>query len=488
MGGFALTLALVAAAIAMVAMVVWGLRGGARLQRRLFLSHLLLAWIPALLVLVVYGSLSQRQVRLIDSPGLGEALEAAVGLARESMAQQVQMHQARADSLAQHLNAGGELGNWPPTWAAVRHFPGGGALVYGDFPSESGRRKSVAELDDGGSLSVLWKLPPELEGQFDRVTQGHARLAQLRLFYGRLLRADTLVSVALVTLALLVISLLWSRRLARQIAQPVQRLAVATAKVAQGDLDHRVQGDAVDEVSDLVRGFNDMTRDLKTSKETLVRTERIAAWQGVARRLAHEIKNPLTPIHLSIHRLRGNVQDAELVECLDTILEETEHLKRLADEFSLYARLPAPELQSMVARPLLEQVVGLYCRHDGIEVQWEDWNEGPGVLADEGQLRQVFSNVVKNAVEAMGERGRLQLGATVPGETVRIQIQDDGPGLPENDDVFGAGYTTKGAGTGLGLAISRKIMEDHGGSIAASSAPDGGTVFTIELPVARGAQ
>jgi nitrogen fixation/metabolism regulation signal transduction histidine kinase len=293
--------------------------------------------------------------------------------------------------------------------------------------------------------------------------------------------------LARLTLVLLLASLWLARRLANRIGAPIRQLAEGTRRVAAGELDHEVRVAAVDEVQDLVEAFNRMTRDLKRSQQELVRTERIAAWQGVARRLAHEIKNPLTPIGLSIHRLRSRLTtDPTVTECLDTMLEETENLKRLADEFSLYARLPEPRPRAVETRPLLEHVVELYARRHPVEVRWDGWCEADTVWVDEGLIRQVFSNVVKNAIEAMGHAGCLTLRAARRRGKLRIEIQDDGPGLPaETERIFEPHFSTKASGTGLGLAISRKILEDHGGGIEAAPAPVTGSVFILELPLAE---
>jgi nitrogen fixation/metabolism regulation signal transduction histidine kinase len=231
-----------------------------------------------------------------------------------------------------------------------------------------------------------------------------------------------------------------------------------------------------------------MTAELKHSKQELIRAERIAAWQGVARRLAHEIKNPLTPIGLSMHRIQGKVADPTVAECVATVLEETENLRRLADEFSLYARLPAARKQPLELGELLRGVVELYAARTRLDVRWEGWPAEVTVAADAGQLRQVFANLVKNAVEAMDGEGTLTLGLERAVGTVAVLIRDSGPGLPAAagapEEVFQPAFTTKAAGTGLGLAIARKIVEDHGGRLLAADAEQGGAVFRVELPAA----
>jgi nitrogen fixation/metabolism regulation signal transduction histidine kinase len=261
-------------------------------------------------------------------------------------------------------------------------------------------------------------------------------------------------------------------------------LAIGTERVAEGDLDSRVEVRAPDELGELVEAFNRMTGDLKASKMELVRAERVAAWQGIARRLAHEIKNPLTPITLAMHRIRKQTGDPKVVEAIGAVLEETENLTRLADEFSLYARLPEPNRQELDMTSLVRRAVELYVDPGRVEVRWIGWEDAGQVWADPGQLRRVFSNIIKNAVDAMGERGVLSLSLRKIGGCLNIRVADTGPGLPEPPElVFEPYFTTRDTGTGLGLAIARKIVEDHGGTLTAEAGEEGGAVFSLVLPI-----
>jgi nitrogen fixation/metabolism regulation signal transduction histidine kinase len=219
-----------------------------------------------------------------------------------------------------------------------------------------------------------------------------------------------------------------------------------------------------------------------------VRAARLAAWQDVARRLAHEIKNPLTPITLSIHRIRrrASTDDAVVRECLDTVLEETSHLERLANEFSTFARLPKPVLARIEPGEVLEQVLELYSAHPGVHLRAEI--DGiPAVLADRDQVRQVFTNLVKNAIEAMPEGGELEVRWARDDGHVALTFLDSGSGFqPEAlEHLFDPTFTTKSSGSGLGLAIVRRILEDHGGDIVAGNRPESGAWVRVRLPEAR---
>jgi two-component system nitrogen regulation sensor histidine kinase NtrY len=225
----------------------------------------------------------------------------------------------------------------------------------------------------------------------------------------------------------------------------------------------------------------------------LIRAQKVAAWREVARRLAHEIKNPLTPIQLSAERLRRHFAGAApqaralVDECTQTIVGEVESLKGLVDEFSQFARMPSPRTVPTDLGQLITDTVALY---NGIftDVRIDQWF-APGlplVRLDAEQIRRVIINLVDNAIEAMERRGQIvvetQLDAA--NSLVRVVVADDGPGIPaaERDKLFLPYYSTKRRGSGLGLAIVRRIIAEHGGSIDVGDNTPRGTRFTIELP------
>ena len=225
----------------------------------------------------------------------------------------------------------------------------------------------------------------------------------------------------------------------------------------------------------------------------LIRTQKIAAWREVARRLAHEIKNPLTPIQLSAERLRrhfagGPAGARALVdECTGTIVGEVESLKGLVDEFSQFARMPAPRTLPTDLHQLLVDTLALY---NGIfadvTIEPRFAPEIPLVGLDPEQIRRVIINLVDNALEAMDRRGRIvvETQRDRTNNVVRVVVADDGPGIPaaEREKLFLLYYSTKRRGSGLGLAIVRRIIAEHGGSIDVGDSVPRGTRFTIELP------
>jgi two-component system nitrogen regulation sensor histidine kinase NtrY len=225
----------------------------------------------------------------------------------------------------------------------------------------------------------------------------------------------------------------------------------------------------------------------------LIRAQKVAAWREVARRLAHEIKNPLTPIQLSAERMRRKLTNLDqplqdlVQECTTTIIGEVESLKGLVDEFSQFARMPAPRAVPTDLSALINETLSLY---DGLftDVRFERRFDPTvvDVRVDPEQLKRVLVNLIDNAIEAMDRRGAIAIETArdQPNGFVRMVVADDGPGIPEGEreKLFLPYYSTKGRGSGLGLAIVRRIVAEHGGSVDVADNVPRGTRFTIELP------
>jgi signal transduction histidine kinase len=282
------------------------------------------------------------------------------------------------------------------------------------------------------------------------------------------------------------------RLIASRITRPVEALREAAARVAGGDLSARVEARASGEVGELVRAFNAMTQDLANGRARLAQAERVAAWREVARRLAHEIKNPLTPIAMSVETLRdaqaaGREDFGEIFdEGTRAIGEEVRRLKRIVDEFSRFARLPAPERTPVAPDDLVSSVLALFPPPPGLTVERHLDDGLPAVWADRDQAIQVLLNLVRNALEAMPQGGTLRVSARAREGGVVLSVGDTGPGIAAEDlpHLFEPYFTRKEGGTGLGLAIAQRIAEEHGGRLEVSSTPGAGSTFTFWLPAA----
>lgn len=225
----------------------------------------------------------------------------------------------------------------------------------------------------------------------------------------------------------------------------------------------------------------------------VVRSNRLAAWAEMARMIAHEIKNPLTPIRLAVEHLRevwkrGSPNfDRVLEECVSRVLKQTEELRLAASEFSDYARLPSPEIRPTDVSRLLAETSAAYAGTAG--VSWSlEIEPDLTAQADARLLSRVFSNLLLNAVEALaGMRGAIRVSARRHDSRVFIAVEDTGPGVDPGNlpRLFDPYFSAKSGGTGLGLAIAKKIVEEHGGSISAENRPEGGFRVSFDLPLEK---
>jgi nitrogen fixation/metabolism regulation signal transduction histidine kinase len=276
----------------------------------------------------------------------------------------------------------------------------------------------------------------------------------------------------------------------------VEELARAAQDVTAGHWNASVEVSGHDEVAQLAESFNRMTAELLAQKERLVQTERVAAWRELARRLAHELKNPLFPLQLTVENLiRARSQSPEqfdevFSESSRTLLGEITNLKTIIGRFSEFSKMPQPQLQQVQVNDVLQGVAQLY------QAQFEVPGRAPiackleldihlpTIAADPDLLHRAISNLVLNAMDAMPTGGTLTLRSRSDTDKVMLEVCDTGSGLTreECERIFTPYYTSKQHGTGLGLAIVQSVVSDHGGRISVRSEPGQGSTFVIELP------
>jgi len=290
----------------------------------------------------------------------------------------------------------------------------------------------------------------------------------------------------------LLLAILMSSWLAARVSQPLVALAEGARRVAAGDWDTRVPVASRDELGELAEAFNRMTGELRTQRDHLVQAERVAAWRELARRLAHELKNPLFPLQVTVENLvraRG-LSSAEFDEVFQestgTLLAELGNLKAIIGRFSEFSRMPQPQRSLVSVNEVVQGVEKLHAAQlatAGIAVDMA-MGEVPSVSADPELLHRVVSNLVLNAVDAMPSGGKLRLATRSLEGAVEIAVSDTGTGMSkeEAERLFTPYYTTKQHGTGLGLAIVQSVVSDHGGDVAVESAASG-TTFRIRLPL-----
>jgi signal transduction histidine kinase len=298
----------------------------------------------------------------------------------------------------------------------------------------------------------------------------------------------------------ILLAILCSLWIAARVSRPIEQLAAAAERVAAGNWETRVKERGSDEISVLARSFNHMTGQLVSQRERLVQTERVAAWRELARRLAHELKNPLFPLQLTVENLvrARELPEAEFDEIFrestGTLGMEIANLKTIIGRFSDFSKMPKPQLERIDARDAVERVRALYetagaaTGENAATIRFKVAlsKEPLPIDADPELLHRALSNLVLNAMDAMPSGGTLTLSAKALRDKVEIRVADTGAGMtPEEcERLFTPYYTTKEHGTGLGLAIVQSVVADHAGTIAVESPPDGGAAFVITLPKA----
>jgi two-component system, NtrC family, nitrogen regulation sensor histidine kinase NtrY len=296
----------------------------------------------------------------------------------------------------------------------------------------------------------------------------------------------------------ILLAIVFSLWIAARVSRPIEQLAQAAQAVAAGDWEARVEECGRDEVGVLARSFNHMTTQLAAQREQLVQTERVAAWRELARRLAHELKNPLFPLQLTVENLvrARALPEAEFDEVFRestaTLGAEIANLKTIIGRFSDFSKMPKPQLERIDAKDVMERVRALYEPTAGkgdtaIRFAVEVADVPMPMDGDPELLHRALSNLVLNAMDAMPEGGVLTLAAEPRGERIELRVADTGEGLtPEEcERLFAPYYTTKQHGTGLGLAIVQSVVADHAGTIAVESRTGGGTAFILTLPRAQ---
>lgn len=296
------------------------------------------------------------------------------------------------------------------------------------------------------------------------------------------------------TTLLLGVVVLWTAFIARRTTKPILDLELHTRRIASGDLDARIEVTTGDELGQLAEAFNKMTADLRDSREKIVKAEKEAAWREMARQVAHEIKNPLTPISLSANLLKRardeKSEDFDRIfdRTIDLIQRQVVNMRRIASEFHAFAGEHEPKPHEFDLCALAEEILALnaaWAEELGVRVDFQ--GEDCLAFADPNDVRRVLINLVSNALEAMPDGGRLEVSVRPDGAQAAVEVRDTGVGLTREarERLFEPYFTTRTHGTGLGLAICKRIVDDLGGEIEiepVSEEGGGGTRALLTLP------
>ena len=305
---------------------------------------------------------------------------------------------------------------------------------------------------------------------------------------------DVLGTLLNVYVFLLILIVLISIVVANSITRPLTILSDKLKQIQIGGSNQKLEWNHDDELGGLIRNYNEMIQELDRSTRMLALTERETAWREMAKQVAHEIKNPLTPMKLITQHLQNSIGRAEPEEIpklvkrvTQTLIEQIENLSKIASEFSNFAKLPAPENEKLVMNEVVTSTHDLFRKREDMDIHLRVPIDEIYVFADKNHVIRVLTNLIKNAIQAIpvGRRGKIEIVLYKQEEKAIVQVTDNGCGIPESmkDKVFYPNFTTKNSGTGLGLAIVRDIVDSCNGSIYFTTAENKGTSFYVEFPL-----
>ena len=494
---------------------------GARFRLRLTLYFLIITSIPLVPLSVVSNNFISKSISLWFVSGIEESLNEAMGvskvlygwLSRESREEWEK--KCRGCTAADLKNAAFEFID-----GVVARGEEGVQVLYArnvslavemssfDLESinvESWKRVPVQENEyllvpvrgaGGSSLFVVRKVDDSLKSSTLSISLGLQNYRVLKVVRKPIRVIMTLVFVV-VTMPFVLLAFFLGLLVSKGVTTPISELAIATQKIAEGDLDYRIGYRAKDELRMLIGSFNSMIEELRMNRELLKFSERSAAWQDIAQKIAHEIKNPLTPIKLSAERLLKLYQKEDqfrdvLSKGVETIITEVNNITNMVNEFSNFARFPASRLERVDIIPLLTEIVdSLTHSYKNVRFSFHHKEESVYLLMDGGQMRRAVLNIVYNGINALaGSGGEGQIGIesfTPKGrkDHYTVSITDNGVGI-ENDIkemIFKPYFSKDGKGSGLGLPIAEKITFENKGRIWFESR-SGKTTFYLELPKA----
>ena len=483
-----------------------------RFELKIAAALVLAATLPLVGALFLAGRVAEENLALGLDPRVVERLAAVPSLFGELFQARKQLYAEQARAAARGLPAdraraeaylARAVAEIPRLRRAAWVGPDGAVIAEGEdtTPAAEGEWRAApahVELPRGGRLECLFEIEARFFAELDdarelaELVQGvDALRAEIRRSYvrafGALLVAMAIAAAGVGTL------------LARRTTRRVSDLVDAVRRLAAGDLAVQVDpGRSSDEVAGLARAFNAMVREVRESRDRIVYLEKISGWQEVARRLAHEIKNPLTPMKLAFQQLDARwgtsparEADAEFGRLLaaagEIVRDEIGTLQRLVDEFSGFAKLPEVKPEPAELGEFAEEFLRTSPQiREAADVELVKASPDVPVALDRALMRRVLANLCANAVEAVRPaRARIHLGVARARERAVLTVGDEGPGVEPaaRERIFDPYYTTKQGGTGLGLAIVKKIVLQHGGEIQVGARPEGGATFSVVLPL-----
>jgi nitrogen fixation/metabolism regulation signal transduction histidine kinase len=291
---------------------------------------------------------------------------------------------------------------------------------------------------------------------------------------------------------LLAISIILAIVMSNWVTKPLRFLQTNLSLIQFGKKNQIIEYDKNDEIGVLIREYNKKLLELEQTAEQLAKSERESAWRDMAKQVAHEIKNPLTPMKLSIQQMmrvfeKENPAAKEKVDRLaNSLIEQIDGLTRIANEFSNFAKMPSPLLEKVELVDIIKNVISIF-EQEAVVINFESSHNIIELQADKDQLIRAINNLLQNSIQAFDSKqdGVIKISIEVEDDFCKISIKDNGKGIPADrqNKVFVPYFTTKSTGTGIGLSITKQIIENHNGKIYFESQENKGTIFFVELPL-----
>jgi two-component system, NtrC family, nitrogen regulation sensor histidine kinase NtrY len=513
------------------------------IRYRLTLAFLFVALLPSLPILVLSSNMSVKLIEGFYRVDIASALRSSVqlisemeeeertelGNLSEKFFQAVKGHLdnpnyilTKIDSIGISAKSGFLLGIWNLNVPVFFSVPFPFSLEELIFKENDGNLYATFYDSNQNYLFLKKQITPDIyfilgkrihlgmEGQINEIQSVTSNYQSISLWKEKIPNSIR-YTIGFLSLLMFAIAISFSFLFARRISGPIINLANATKDVSLGRSDVKIEKTEEGEMGILIDSFNQMVSDLKSKNEELMHTQRIAAWKEVAQRMAHEIKNPLTPIQLSAERMRRKLESGSSPEQFSTIVKDSTEtiigqvrvLEHLVKEFSEFARMPVPVLINQSINPILEESANLFKESTDILFDLKLGLSLPELFLDKRLFMGVVNNLIKNAVEAIHQPDpsleentkkpkpkTIRITSKIVRKALRrsviIEIEDSGPGLPENlrEKIFEPYFSTKeNHGSGIGLAVVQKTVIDHHGHISVESSKLGGCKFKIEIPV-----
>jgi two-component system nitrogen regulation sensor histidine kinase NtrY len=519
---FLLFTGLVICVLLVFCVIVWKKNPRNRFRAKLTIMFLLFVTIPAVPLTLITSSLLSGSVRMLIPEQIGDALL----LSLECLKTQI------AETGNQFLKTFPDSSSWKPAHLEREgiHY----LSIYSAKPGSSVLSRTISGLNsrpfalhplsvsqirrrydegvssqlipvedtdwvvnyhartDSSLIALAYPVEPRLVTARHRIETALAMTNTLSLFKESIVEKKLIWGLSiLLIIALLMTAWAVSQRLSKEMTRPMQALVNGMEIASTGNLTVQIDEKARDEFRFLIDRFNIMIRELHETHRRLIQAERLATWQNVARQISHEIKNSLTPISISLHQIKKQLNAStsqKILDNLNTIEEELTMLQKMAMTFSDFARMPEPRFESLQLNSEIESACYLV-RNTYQHITFETSLDPsiPPLQADQDQIKRVLNNLLKNAAESIRDQGKVIIRTEydVDKHKVNLTIQDNGSGMSQNvlSQIFKPYFSSKKRGTGLGLAIVHKIINSHQGNIDIESEPGSGTRIRIQFPV-----